>query len=88
MVDGWKRRAVERLAPVSSGKAEAQEVDRPGLRIGKDLNGQRHAPQCRRRRPCRQLADEQAGERCSEQVAICAASAERTAGRAYSAGPP
>ena len=66
MVGDWKRLAMEGLASVFSGKAEAQEVDRPGLRIEKDLNGQRHAPERPRSGPYRQLADEHAGERCSE----------------------
>jgi hypothetical protein len=87
MVGEWKRQAMERLASVFSGKAEAQEVDRPGLRIDKDLDGQRHAPE-RRRRPCRQLADEQAGEEMLRIGGEMRTSPEWTTGRAHSAGPP
>ena len=81
MVGKWKRQAMERSASVISGKAEAQEVDRPGFRIDKVLNGQRHASQCRRRGPCRQLADEQAGEEMLGIRGRTRISAEWTTGR-------
>jgi hypothetical protein len=38
MAGEWTRQDVERSASVFSDEAEAQEVDRPGLRTSEDLN--------------------------------------------------
>ena len=81
MVSEWKRQAVEHSAPVFSGKAEAPEVGPARPQEDKDLNGQRHASQCRRREPCRQLADEQAGEEMLGIGGGTRISAEWTTGR-------